>query len=279
MAMDKRSEPACDLWDAYVGDMSTITDPAKVLVVGLMNTGKSTLLNALLDTPEQFATADARTTTVEQSAILRPIRLIDTPGLDVREQDDEVTHRAMQDADLVLYVHSAAQGDLEAAEVEFLKTVARVFPDAATRAQRLLPLLSKVDRIQLEEDRAHVIQAIEAQWVKYLDAPPKELLEVSGLRYLKALPDKRPRLMNLSGIPRLRDRLVQHSAKLGQSRARLCRDRARNNLSELLSMVQHARATMKARADDRKQRAKAERKRLNQRIEETMQAIDALGAE
>ncbi len=96
---------------------------ASVAIIGLPNSGKSSLFNRLLDHDRAIVTATAGTTrdTLEEALALRgiPIRLVDTAGLrntveaaDASIDDPERlgmlrSREALADADLVLLLHDA----------------------------------------------------------------------------------------------------------------------------------------------------------------------------
>ncbi len=97
----------------------------RVVAAGMMNPGKSTLLNALLGKADFFKVADVRETTVVRSVPWgKKIVLIDTPGFSsaVGEDDDEALS-AIRQADLVLFVHNLAIGGINRAELDVLMSI------------------------------------------------------------------------------------------------------------------------------------------------------------
>lgn len=120
---------------------------ALTAIIGPANAGKSTLLNALLETERAIVTPVAGTTrdTVEETYILDglPLRLVDTAG--IRETADPVeqagiqrSRRALADADLILLLLDAADygGRLEPLWRELL---------LENRRRPMLVLLNKLD--------------------------------------------------------------------------------------------------------------------------------------
>ena len=85
-----------------------------VAVWGLMNAGKSYLLNMLTDHfgEEYFKTNDFRETAEIKKYESNQIIYLDTPGLDANEADNLEAIRGVARADVVLFVHQP-QGELE----------------------------------------------------------------------------------------------------------------------------------------------------------------------
>jgi tRNA U34 5-carboxymethylaminomethyl modifying GTPase MnmE/TrmE len=92
---------------------------------GLMNPGKSTLLNALLGKDEAFKTADVRETTEVKSEVWKDnSMLVDTPGFSSAFADDDCeAMSALRKADLILFVHNIAIGGLNKAELDVLMSL------------------------------------------------------------------------------------------------------------------------------------------------------------
>ena len=77
-----------------------------IINAGVMNHGKSSLFNSLLDR-EEFQTQDVRTT-VENKSVqwFDNVYLIDTPGLSAEESDDVESFEAYRSANAVIVVIS-----------------------------------------------------------------------------------------------------------------------------------------------------------------------------
>ena len=78
-----------------------------VAVCGLMNAGKSFLLNMLSQhfDREHFKTADQRETAEIKRLETNDFIYLDTPGLDANNTDDLLAKQGIGSADIVLYVH------------------------------------------------------------------------------------------------------------------------------------------------------------------------------
>lgn len=107
---------------------------------GTTNTGKSSLFNALLGQDGAFKTADIRETVVCRDQNWGPqIVLVDTPGCgSTTEEDDREAYKAYVRADLVLFVHNLASGDLREGEIAVLKSVRHAMGEDDFRSRTLV---------------------------------------------------------------------------------------------------------------------------------------------
>ena len=81
----------------------------------MVSSGKSSLFNALLGAVEEerFKTGAIPTTKTGDQAQLTPtVRLVDTPGIDVDETDDETAYQNLMACDLIVMVHNVKTGPL-----------------------------------------------------------------------------------------------------------------------------------------------------------------------
>lgn len=166
-----------------------------IVTWGLMNAGKSSLLNMLTQHIEQefFKTNDFRETTEVSAYEGDQYIYLDTPGLDANTADNLEALKGIKKADIVLFVHQL-QGELEANEVEFLKDVRTSFGQYAEK--NIILILSKVDK----EDRSKVDQIqkrVLEQCEQYLGFQP-QCFQISNKLYQQ-------------GIQKHKDGLVRHS--------------------------------------------------------------------
>lgn len=166
-----------------------------IVTWGLMNAGKSSLLNMLTQHIEQefFKTNDFRETTEVCAYEADQYIYLDTPGLDANTADNLEALKGIKKADVVLFVHQL-QGELEANEVEFLKDVRTSFGQYAEK--NIILILSKVDK----EDRSKVDQIqkrVLEQCEQYLGFQP-QCFQISNTLYQQ-------------GIQKHKDGLVRHS--------------------------------------------------------------------
>ena len=142
----------------------------RVVVVGPVNVGKSTLYNALNPTPEPKAEVSPipGTTRQVQSADVHLFHLVDTPGAD-RGDEAEKTQalEAAKSADFLLIVFDASRGVNEAEQA--------LYRDLKALGKRHLVVLNKIDLIEKKHRHAVVATAASA-----LGVSPDDVHPVSG---------------------------------------------------------------------------------------------------
>ncbi len=101
-------------------------DPSvSIIVFGVYNSGKSTLINALLG-KEVAATGDKPETKVVSSYRWGDFEVLDTPGLDsARSQDDVVSLDQLDKADIVIFVMNPIGVAEEAKTIEYMFNMLR----------------------------------------------------------------------------------------------------------------------------------------------------------
>lgn len=177
---------------------NAIRNGVPVAIVGAPNSGKSTLLNALLRDDRAIVSDIPGTTrdTVEETCVIDGVlfRFIDTAG--IRESSDEVeklgierTFRKLSEAEIVLGVVDVSD-DLEAVE-EALRTLVRKLDFSQ---QKLLILANKTDKIGVNKNVISI-----NTFVKTFDNKEEgiKLLEISAKTGL--------------GLEKLRNALVEHA--------------------------------------------------------------------
>lgn len=201
-----------------------------VAVWGLMNAGKSYLLNMLtqhLDT-EYFKTNDFRETAEIKTTLFGNIIYLDTPGLDANNADDMEAMRGVAQADVVLFVHQP-QGALEQIEMDFLQNLKNSFGENAEK--NIILVLSKVDKESPEK-----IQMIEnemlAQCQEILGFSPK-CFQISNTRFHKGMNEHKNALTQASHINELSNYVQQvANGSMGVNKQRILM-----KLSELSNIV------------------------------------------
>lgn len=216
---------------------ASISDQPQVTNAGIVNAGKSTLYNALFGTEELFPTADARRTKKREAKTLESLRFVDTPGLDAEVQDEEQARQAYRRSHVILFVHSARQGEYDAQEMEFLTTLRQLFPDKGLRRHSLIPVLTKCAGVgeQLED----IVRKVRRQWKKVVKTPADKIFTVRAKTHLKGLREDKPRLCEHSRIPALREHIKQVITRVSSSRRDLVYQRINSELDALAELLEN----------------------------------------
>ena len=97
-----------------------------VVVIGIYNQGKSTMLNALLDDASNtlFKASNIPQTCEIQCVERDGICWTDTPGFEINENDDNKALEGITKLEIGLFVHKARGGELHANEIDVLHKIA-----------------------------------------------------------------------------------------------------------------------------------------------------------
>jgi tRNA U34 5-carboxymethylaminomethyl modifying GTPase MnmE/TrmE len=208
----------------------------RIVVCGLMNAGKSALLNALtgnLD-KEVFVTKAVRSTTVLQTLVHEGVTYVDTPGIDANDEDDLQAWRGLATADIILFAHNFGTGTLETVEVEFLRELKSRRPDV--EANLLVVLTHAENASEQRQDRLDAIGAILSSVFDSLSV----LIPTSFTTYRKGVLEEKPALIKHSGISLLQHHLnvFIHRPDDELQAARDVRDKQR--LNHIKAILDHA---------------------------------------
>lgn len=198
-----------------------------VTAFGQYNVGKSSLLNTLIGSPI-FAVADKRQTTENQCHEANEICWLDTPGLDAdtSSNDDKHAHEALQKADMVLFLHNLANGELDNRQIDWIHKLSakRTGPD-------ILLIMARIDECS-QEHIEQTINKIQHQ------VGNSTIFQISSQRYINGLAAKQARLQELSGIPDLLTHIYKWRDQLSKNRAKKLAQKQRD-LQQILSQYLH----------------------------------------
>lgn len=188
-----------------------------LVVTGEYNSGKSTLLNALLGhqvMPEGVTPTTDRVTIVtygeeerdlEESAwlvkrsypadLLRDLALVDTPGTNaIIKRHQELTERFIPRADLVLFVTSADRPFTES-EREFLELI-------SGWGKKITIVVNKIDILESSEERLKVLEFVREHARETLGVTP-QVFGVSARKAYRARRAGTPDELAGTGLPEL----------------------------------------------------------------------------
>ena len=205
-------------FERFCGERLKDLNP-KLMVYGIYNAGKSTLINALLG--GEFApVGDIPTTKAVNRYDWREYTIYDTPGINAPEKDEEVSTEQLERSDVILFVMDTA-GDFS------LGKNYRELAEIARSQKRILIVLNdKTDVMRTPSEIRKIESRVYEDFASLLeDATPEELarkfrlVTVNAQRALKArmrkdLPEeKRATLIQRSNIEALEAAIVEEYGK------------------------------------------------------------------
>lgn len=192
--------------DALENTVVTVTN------TGIVSSGKSSLFNALLDRSEneRFSVGAARTTVDKDTEELLPgIQLVDTPGIDVKEQDDKTALNAICASSIIIMVHNIKMGMLHQNEVDWLKNIRSSFSDTKELTDRFIFVNSWVDQRMNEKSFEDTVNETKRILFEIMGTDEIECYNVSSVLYVKGLTAGKEKLAEISGIPELRSAVIE----------------------------------------------------------------------
>lgn len=195
--------------------LSSASKKPVIAVFGLMNTGKSYLLNMLTEHVEQeyFKTADQRETSANKTFENQKYIYLDTPGLDANDQDDAIAQKGIVDADIVLFVHQP-QGELESIEMDFLQNLKEDFGESTKDS--IVIVISKIDK-ESQEKIDVIEKAIKNQCQEVLGFP-LEIFQVSNTFYKEGIHQKQQVIIEASHVDALAKHIEEISLRVLDTR-------------------------------------------------------------
>jgi len=218
-------------------------DPSpRIAVCGLMNAGKSALLNGLTGNLEieVFETKAVRATIRVQELEHEGRIYLDTPGIDACDEDDQQAWSGLANSDVIIFVHSLRTGTLDEIETTFLRELQRRYPKVE---QNMLVVLTHAESAPQEQKRERAIREILQSVFEIV--PPTFLTSFSILR--NGMRKRNSKLLELCGYSLLDDYLNSHVILLIQSLSDQRADRDAHRYAELERLVDRQIAEQSAR--------------------------------
>ena len=184
---------------------------ASIMVYGVYNAGKSTLINALLG-QELAAVADVPETACVQGYRWGDFEVLDTPGIDAPLEHEEITREQLVQSDVVIFVVNP----LGVVEEEKTLDVLLELVLAGKMIFLVLNCKNRFDPIDLERVKDELRQRIQlkAGNQRVLDHIP--IVEVNARSALKAKLENKQNLLNSSGFPKFENALAEFFASVEQ---------------------------------------------------------------
>lgn len=188
---------------------------ASIMVYGVYNAGKSTLINALLGA-ESAKMADRPETDSISRYPWREFEILDTPGIDAPISHEEVTREQLHAADVVIFVVNPL------GVIEEAKTLSTLL-DLVERGKKVVVVFNSKNHLEpmiaerLKDELRQRLQdmAQERGMPPVLQAIP--ILEVNAKSALKAKLEGKENLLARSGLPSLERDLYKFLGSILQS--------------------------------------------------------------
>lgn len=183
----------------------------RIVNTGMVSSGKSSLYNALINRNDEFfPTGAARTTTKADYFDYNDISYIDTPGIDVRNEDDALAFSTLLESDIIMMIHNVRTGPLNKSEAEWLSNITQHMTGIEMCKARIIFVISWKDTREKEDGYTTLIQNIKNQ-VFEIVGTEIPVFEVSVKKYQQGVQKGKNVLINNSGILELKTYLEKYA--------------------------------------------------------------------
>lgn len=187
----------------------------KITNTGMVSSGKSSLFNVLInnefenDKKDFFKTGAARTTISANKFRSSTIEYIDTPGIDVKEEDTEIAYKTIMNSDIIMIVHNIKTGPLHRSEAEWLERIVKNIGDTDIIKKRLIFICSWKDTREKDDDYNDAIVNLK-ELVFGICGTEIPFFEVSVKKYIAGMEKNINKLINDSQINELKKYLNKY---------------------------------------------------------------------
>lgn len=249
-----------------IDEIRTDCQNINILNAGIMDHGKSSLFNSLID-KEFFKTGDIRTTTEIGKVQWRDnVYLLDTPGLEAEKTDDKTAHDAYRRANLIIFVHTLAVGELHEKELAAINKIKSYFNDDDFFCKHFclaLTFKESEDDEKISSIRSKTLEDIK----NHCGISGFPVFVVSNLSYQKGVAENQQQLIEYSGILELREFLQNNFQTWNNENAYFRDMRIANVKNELIPKLQQERADLQRSIDSKTEDIKWRQQNYLQRVQ------------
>lgn len=195
--------------DSLLKEISELEDLQKnhkkvnVVNAGLLKAGKSELFNAILG-KEEFETGVIRTTIENKKIDLENYTLTDTPGLDANFDDNKMAFEGYKEADIIVFVHNAVDGELNKIEIDSIKEIIELFEDSKIFFDSSILAITHIDQLNNEEEEENILKTVNNQIKSVFGQEFLYVIGVDSISHMKGLKENKKLLTQSSNIYNLR---------------------------------------------------------------------------
>lgn len=250
-----------------IAEIDADAQKVNIINAGVMNHGKSSLFNSLLN-KNVFPEEDVRTTIVTQVEQWGDgVYLIDTPGLSAESIDDAVAYEAYRRANVILFVHRVDTGELHKNGIDGLNKIKTLFPDEKFFVEHLCLVLTSIDDKSAQKN-LDVIRGKAIDDIKnFCGLNGFKVFHVSNTRYRKGMAENKPKLVEMSGIPELRKYLQQNFSKWRAENKTVRAARISREKEDFISQLRQERSNIQTRIQAKTEQIQQQQRNFLYKVE------------
>lgn len=213
----------------------------RVTCVGQYNNGKSSLLNALIKDKnnETFKVSDNRETISNKTLEYNNMIFVDTPGLNVQNNDDMEAIEAIKSSDINLFIHNINNGELNEVENIFLKNISKYWDNSIEDfIFSTIFVLTKIDELQNEHDKQKTIKKV-SQQINDIFGLKASIIAISSSDFLEGIRHDERELIEESNILNLEMELENLSISLKNKITKIKQQRVMSHYDNLIKKLNH----------------------------------------
>lgn len=252
-----------------IAEISADCQNIHIINAGIMNHGKSSLFNSLLD-KEIFAAQDVRTTMENKSVQWsNNVFLIDTPGLEAEESDDAAAYNAYRRANMIVFVHNVKVGELHDKELTAINKIKNLFDNNEFFCKHFCLVLTFK-----ESDSEESITSIRSKTLgdikNHCGISDFPTFIVSNSRYQKGVAENKNNMIRHSGIPELREFLQKNFSTWQNENSYFRAMRISKEKDDLISQLQKERGKIQNRINSKTEEIKQRQQNFLYKVEEAI---------
>lgn len=246
-----------------------------IINAGVMNHGKSSLFNSLLN-KNVFPEEDIRTTIKTQVELWKDnVYLIDTPGLSAEVVDDKVAYEAYRRANVILFVHRVDTGELHKNGIDGLNKIKLLFPDEKFFVKHLCLVLTATDDQTARENLDTIRDKALADIKKFCGLSGFKVFFVSNELYKQGVAEHEDFFIEQSGITELRDYLQQNISTWRAENKTVRQDRIAREKDDFIAQLHKERSDVQARIQSKTKKIEQRQKKFLHKLEEAVSFYNA----